>query len=181
MHREGSPLEKPATKGAVPGAREEIFRPSLALFDRRELSHVSAARLDLPAMREGKRQVKISPDTRQALCYQCHAPLATFEVASGDDRTAIGVHEGISCLACHQKHRQTTRASCMQCHPRMSNCGLNVETMETTFKDPKSPHNIHFVKCLDCHPKGVRRRQRPSETTASVGGGLRASAADPSH
>lgn len=181
MHREGLPLEKPATKDAVPGARQEIFRPSLALFDRRELTHVSAARLDLPAMRTGKRQVKISPDTRQALCYQCHAPLETFEVGSGDDRTAIGVHEGISCLACHQKHRQTTRASCMQCHPRMSNCGLNVETMETTFKDPKSPHNIHFVKCLDCHPRGVRRRQRPSETTAATGNGLRASAADPSH
>ncbi|MFB3922046.1 MAG: cytochrome c3 family protein [Terriglobia bacterium] len=164
MHREGPPLQHPLTKNAIPGAQQEFFRPSLGLFDRRELTHISAARLDLPSMRTGKRQVKISPDTRQAICYQCHAPLATFEVGSGDDRTAIGVHEGISCLACHQKHRQTTRASCMQCHPRMSNCGLDVERMDTTFKDPKSPHNIHFVKCLDCHPKGVRRRQRPSET-----------------
>jgi RNase P subunit RPR2 len=109
-------------------------------------------------MREERRLIRVSPDPRQALCYQCHAPLAGFQARSGDDRTAIGVHEGISCLACHSKHQQTTRASCATCHPRMSNCGLEVEKMDTTFKDPKSPHDIHFVKCLDCHPKGVRRR-----------------------
>lgn len=160
MHREGLPLPKPAPKGSVAAASEEIFRPSLALFDRRELTHVSAGRLILPTMREGRRPVKVSPDIRQGLCYQCHAPLSTFQVGSGDDRTAIGVHEGLSCLACHQNHRQTTRASCSNCHPRLSNCGLNVETMDTTFRAPKRPHNIHFVKCLDCHPAGVRRRAR---------------------
>jgi hypothetical protein len=42
----------------------------------------------------------------------------------------------------------------------MSNCGLDVEKMDTTFKDPKSRHDIHFAKCIDCHPKGVRRRPR---------------------
>ncbi len=181
MHHEGLPLTKPPTKDAVPAARQEIFRPSLALFDRRELMSVPLGELPLPVMRQGRRVVKISPDARQALCYQCHAPVATFQVGSGDDRTAVGVHEGISCLACHQKHRQTTRQSCADCHPRMSNCGLDVEKMDTTFKDPKSKHNIHFVKCLDCHPKGVRRRQRPSETAALAGSGLWARPADPSH
>ena len=165
MHREGPPLAKPAPKGTVPEVTQEIFRPSLGLFDRRELAHVSLSRLSLPAMREGRRVVKISPDIRQGLCYQCHAPLASFEINSGDDRTTIGVHEGLSCLACHQKHRQTTRASCTNCHPRLSNCGLDVETMDTTFKSPKSRHNIHFVKCLDCHPRGVRRRQRVSNVS----------------
>ena len=52
------------------------------------------------------------------------------QVGSGDDRTGIGVHEGLSCLACHQKHGQQTRASCANCHPRLSNCGLDVEKME---------------------------------------------------
>jgi RNase P subunit RPR2 len=171
MHREGLPLPKPAAKGTVPEVSQEIYRPSLALFDRRELAHVSAGRLSLPAMREGRRVVKISPDIRQGLCYQCHAPLASFEVNSGDDHTTIGVHEGLSCLACHQKHRQTTRASCTNCHPRLSNCGLDVETMDTTFKSPKSRHNIHLVKCLDCHPRGVRRRQRVSNVPPQRQGG----------
>jgi len=158
MHRRGEPLAKPAQPRPRPGTGEEIQRPSLALFERRELAHVAAADLMLPAMRDRDRLVKMSPDPRQALCYQCHAPQATQQVGSGDDRTGIGVHEGISCLACHQKHGQTTRASCASCHPRLSNCGLDVEKMDTTFASPGSRHNIHFVKCGDCHTKGVPKR-----------------------
>ncbi len=100
-----------------------------------------------------------SPDPRQALCYQCHAPLAGGLVGSGDDRTPVGVHEGLSCLACHLKHGQQTRASCANCHPRLSNCGLDVEKMDTTFLSTASGHNIHFVKCADCHPKGIPHKR----------------------
>jgi hypothetical protein len=106
-------------------------------------------------MLDGARPVNLSPDSRQALCYQCHAPDFTLQARSGDDRTCIGVHEGLSCLACHSGHDQDARASCAQCHPRMSNCGLDVERMDTTFRSPASLHNIHFVKCADCHPNGV--------------------------
>jgi hypothetical protein len=155
MHREGPTLSRAAVKAVNASAREEINRPSLALFDRRELDHVPVESLSLPQMRQAARAVKISPDTRQALCYQCHAPLASLEVGSGDDRTPVGVHEGLSCLACHEKHGQTTRASCSTCHPQLSNCGLDVEKMDTTFRSTTSPHNIHFVKCTDCHTKGV--------------------------
>ena len=87
-------------------------------------------------------------------------PRANAQVGSGDDRTPIGVHEGLSCFACHEKHGQTTRASCTTCHPQLSNCGINVETMDTTFKSVKSPHNVHTVKCIDCHPKGVPRKRQ---------------------
>ena len=59
-------------------------RPSLALFDRREQEYVALGRLPLPQMHEGARLVKISPDQRQALCYQCHAP--GRECASGIGR-----------------------------------------------------------------------------------------------
>ena len=162
MHREGLPLIRPAVKLTNASPTEEINRPSLALFDRRELEPISVSRLPLPKMRQGVRAVKISPDLRQALCYQCHAPLSTFEVGSGDDRTPIGVHEGLSCLACHEKHGQKTRASCSNCHPQLSNCGLDVETMDTTFRSTKSPHNVHFVKCADCHTKGVPPRRKGS-------------------
>ena len=133
-----------------PGAKSRI-RPSLALWDRRDMKHVRVASLPLPAMRHRDRAVKTSPDQRQALCYQCHAPLPAAQVASGDDRTPVGVHEGLSCLACHQGHTQNAAASCATCHPRLSNCGLDVEKMDTSFVNTKSRHNIHFVACGDCH------------------------------
>ncbi len=159
MHRQGKPLGKPAVKPVKPGPGQELFRPSLSLFDRREFEHIPNAGLPLPRMLETGRAVKVSPDQRQALCYQCHAAMAARQVGSGDDRTPVGVHEGISCLACHQKHRQTTRVSCADCHPRLSNCGIDVEKMDTTFLNVNSAHNVHFVKCEDCHPKGVPPRK----------------------
>jgi len=157
VHRQGSPLERAMTGTAA--VKQEVVRPSVALYDRRSMMHVAVARLPLPEMREGNRVVRMSPDARQALCYQCHAPVAGgFQAGSGDDRTGLGVHEGLSCLACHSKHGQTTRASCAGCHPRLSNCGLDVEKMDTTFFNAKSRHNIHFVKCGDCHAQGVPKK-----------------------
>lgn len=159
MHHEGTLLVRSAVKPVNPGPSQEISRPSLALFDRREMDFVALGRLPLPTMHDGDRTIKISPDIRQALCYQCHAPLASMKVGTGDDRTPVGVHEGLSCFACHQGHGQNTRPSCATCHPQLSNCGLDVETMDTTFKSTKSPHNIHSVKCIDCHTKGVPRKK----------------------
>jgi hypothetical protein len=160
MHRAGKP-RAPVAAG-TPANTQEIVRPSVALYDRRAMMYVPVDRLSLPQMLDGERPVKMSPDARQALCYQCHAAKATRLVGSGDDRTAIGVHEGISCLACHEKHGQQSRASCANCHPRLSNCGLDVEKMDTTFVSVKSGHNVHFVKCEDCHTKGVPRRRETS-------------------
>jgi hypothetical protein len=34
--------------------------------------------------------------------------------------------------------------------------------MDTTFKSATSRHNIHFVKCADCHTGGVPARTKPS-------------------
>jgi len=162
MHRHGAQLihEDEDRKPDDAGPRQEITRPSLALFDRREQDYVPLRDLSLPQMYEGARPVKISPDQRQALCYQCHAPSAGGQVGTGDDRTPIGVHEGLSCLACHEKHGQTTRASCSTCHPQLSNCGLDVEKMDTTFKTAKSLHNVHTVKCLDCHKNGIPKSKK---------------------
>jgi hypothetical protein len=169
MHREGAVLAKTDVQGRVAGPEQEINRPSLALFDRRTQSHIPVSALSIPAMKEGVRPVKMSPDQRQALCYQCHAPEAASQVGSGDDRTAMGVHEGLSCLACHQKHGQQTRASCATCHPRLSNCKLNVEKMDTTFGSRDSKHNVHWVKCADCHTTGIPKRREPAvQTTASA-------------
>lgn len=166
IHRKGNLLGRWNAESKAIAKQEEIVRPSVGLFDRRSQEAVPIELLTLPAMREGDRPVAISPDPRQALCYQCHAPQATGQVRSGDDRTPVGIHEGLSCFSCHDTHRQTTRASCAECHPRLSNCGIAVETMDTTFANPTSSHNIHFVKCQDCHPKGIppKRRATRSQT-----------------
>ncbi|MBI4873701.1 MAG: hypothetical protein HY822_03595 [Acidobacteria bacterium] len=166
MHCEGAPMPRRNPVQPAQARGEELFRPSLALFDVRRREHIPAARLPLPDMLERERAVKISRDPRQSLCYQCHAPLASRQINSGDDRTPTGVHEGLSCLACHQKHSQQTRASCANCHPRLSNCGLDVEKMDTTFLNASSKHNVHFVTCADCHPRGVPP-QRPRAQTSS--------------
>jgi hypothetical protein len=134
---------------------EKAMTPSLALWDRRTGEPMPASLLPVPAIYEGTRVVQVSPDQRQALCYQCHAPLANRQVRSGDDRTPVGVHEGLSCFACHDKHGQATRWSCASCHPRLSNCGRDVETMDTSFFSKSSAHNIHSMKCADCHANGV--------------------------
>ena len=105
IHRTGEPLAARAQRSAVAGPAQEVARPSLALYDRRALQHVALERLPMPTMKEGDRPVKASPDRRQALCYQCHAPRAEMQVFSGDDRTPVGVHEGLSCLACHGQAR----------------------------------------------------------------------------
>jgi hypothetical protein len=159
LHRPGQPLQKREAEGRGRGAAEETARPSLAFFDRRTEQYVAVADLAIPAMMDGGRAVKMSLDQRQAVCYQCHAPTAAAQVGSGDDRTGMGVHEGISCLACHESHGQKTRASCASCHPKMSNCGLDVEKMDTTFFKTGSKHNIHWVKCMDCHISPPRRRE----------------------
>ena len=164
MHRDGPELKKQGVEGRVDGPRQEIARPSLAYYDRRSESYVPVSDLSVPAMSDGARPVKMSTDQRQALCYQCHAPMSTMQVGSGDDRTAMGVHEGISCIACHAQHGQKTRASCATCHPKMSNCGLDVEKMDTTFKSENSKHNIHWVKCADCHTKGVPPKKKESQS-----------------
>jgi hypothetical protein len=156
MHRAGPPMARPERRIA---AREEIARPSVGLFDRRTRVSVAAAALPIPAVYDGARAVRMSPDARQSLCYQCHAPVSGMRAGSGDDRTPIGVHEGLSCLACHEPHGQSTRQSCANCHPRLSNCGIEVEKMDTTFRDPKSGQNVHTVRCADCHPSGVPRKR----------------------
>ena len=161
IHREGSPAV-PA-EYAEPG---KIFygrkgSPSPVLFyDRYEKIHIPAAALPVLKVSEGTRNVRVSDDPRERVCIQCHAPGAFHRAGTGDDRTPRGVHEGLSCLACHDNHSNDARGSCIHCHPAISNCALDVRTMNTTFAESRSPHNIHFVRCIDCHTKGIPERRR---------------------
>lgn len=164
VHHQGTPEAKPKDRISVAG---QPVHDSLAFFDRRERMHFAAASLTIPELHDGARAVKMSADARQSICYQCHAPrqpeagtLAAAnswgpQVGSGDDRTPMGVHEGISCISCHGGHNENARASCKTCHPQMSNCGLDVEKMDTTYASASSHHNIHWVRCADCHQHGI--------------------------
>jgi len=171
VHREGEPSAKPPQRVSVaPTALSE----SLAFFDRRESMHFASVTLPIPQLHDGARSVKMNQDSRQAICYQCHAPREPetgsaaaanswgTQVASGDDRTPMGVHEGLSCLSCHFGHNENARASCKTCHPQMSNCGLDVEKMDTTYASASSTHNIHWVRCEDCHQHGVPKSTKPA-------------------
>ncbi len=164
VHSEGAPETRPAKRISVTG---DPVHSSLAFFDRRESVHFAATALLIPTLYDGTRPVKVSPDPRAAICYQCHAPrlpeagtvAATqgteMQAGSGDDRTPMGVHEGLSCISCHDGHSENARASCKTCHPQMSHCGLDVEKMDTTYASGSSSHNIHWVRCLDCHQHGI--------------------------
>lgn len=104
--------------------------------------------------------VQTSNDAVTKLCIQCHSPNFSHQTGSEDDRTPRGVHEGLACTACHQPHSNNASRSCSTCHPAISNCGIDVTTMNTTYRDSNSPNNIHWVRCNDCHQDNRSSRYR---------------------
>ncbi len=125
--------------------------PKTSLYVRSEKMHLRTDYLTKVDMQDNGRPVLTSDDPNSLLCLQCHSPNAWHQAGSEDDRTPTGVHEGIGCLACHQPHSNLATASCDNCHPAMSNCGVDVKTMNTTYTDLKSPNNIHHITCASCH------------------------------
>lgn len=163
IHLKGSPAQEPDHSQPRTILYKQAFliqEPSF--YERREKTWFAISLLPRPAVLEGPRQVAMSGDGRQRLCYQCHAPGAEHQLGTGDDRTPRGVHEGLSCLACHAPHSMEVRRSCADCHPRLSNCGLDVEKMDTSYAKADTRHNIHTVACADCHVKGVPPRKARS-------------------
>jgi hypothetical protein len=158
IHAEGSPAVRPDYADPASIAANRPQRAAkVGFYDRYERMHFEAA--ELPALRlfhDGV-PVQVAADVRQRVCIQCHAPNGFHQAGSSDDRTPRGVHEGLSCSACHAPHSNDASASCANCHPQLSNCGLDVATMNTTFLDPGSPNNIHFVACDDCHDRQFLR------------------------
>jgi hypothetical protein len=154
VHREG-----------VPGVRQNLEVPAslhysrthktlTAFYFRRDSSYFPVTSFTPQAISYQSKALKVSTDPNQSLCLACHSPNAFNMSGTSDDRTPRGVHEGISCLACHDSHSNSAVASCKTCHPAISNCKIDVEKMNTTFSDKSSKNNIHFVGCTDCHTKG---------------------------
>ena len=161
LHAPGSPFRRDlAPQAALMSATNlpAFRRDTIAFYVRQEREHFAADDLSVPKVFDQGKAVKVSSDPRQRLCMQCHAPNAFGLAGSGDDRTPTGVHEGISCTACHRPHSNDPRGSCASCHPARSSCGRDVTQMDTTYRSRTSKNNIHRMRCLDCHPAGVPRK-----------------------
>ena len=157
IHQDGSPHKRPDYSGP-----KSIFYQKqdtgfvVGFYDRHEKVHVPITQLPRLNLWEGERPVKIADDPIMRNCVQCHAPNAAHQAGTNDDRTPRGVHEGLSCTACHELHSNNSKNSCISCHPAISNCKLDVTKMNTSYSDPKSPFNIHWVSCTDCHKENSR-------------------------
>jgi hypothetical protein len=154
VHQAGFPVKRPdpGTPSTIHYSRVNINPASF--YYRRDSTYFPMLSLNSPEINFEHVTLKVSKDPNQNLCIQCHSPNAFNMAGTGDDRTPRGVHEGISCLGCHDSHSNSALSSCKNCHPAISNCKLDVEKMNTSFKDQSSKNNIHFVSCTDCHIKG---------------------------
>jgi hypothetical protein len=153
IHMENELMEHPGTM-ADPAATfyERSFRnPLTGLYLRSDHMYLRADMLRKPDIYKEGEAVLVSDDPVQRICMQCHAPNWAHEAGTEDDRTPTGVHEGISCQACHRGHSLDPRKACNTCHPAVTSCGIDVKTMNTSYQSRQSPNNIHSMTCLDCH------------------------------
>ncbi|MCL4488792.1 MAG: hypothetical protein M1570_11775 [Chloroflexi bacterium] len=129
--------------------------------------------LPIAPVMNGDQAIPIADTRANRLCYTCHAteraesnlfepgtpPLGDNSVGTGDDRTLMGVHQGIPCVTCHMpggSHTFNPMSACSQCHSSGSTtaASLNYVTQVTTsYTDPTlsmlsgnaSPLNIHWL------------------------------------
>jgi hypothetical protein len=155
-HQEGEPFQNPdySNPGGVFYQRKSS-QSGLSFYNRQDKSYVSVYHLPILTLSDSGSPIKVSDDPLMRNCIQCHAPNAHHQPGTSDDQTPRGVHEGLSCLSCHDPHSNDSKESCGNCHPPISNCKQDVTRMNTTYADPGSPNNIHWVSCTDCHTNGI--------------------------
>jgi hypothetical protein len=105
--------------------------PKTALYVRADKLYLRSDKLTPVKMYDGEREVESAVDPSTLLCMQCHSPNYRHCAGSEDDRMVTGVHEGISCIACHNPHSGGTRSSCIKCHPSLTD-----EQIKTVFDNP---------------------------------------------
>ena len=164
-HRTGLPAVSPdySNPGRISYSRQDTS-VVVSYYYRPDRISIPAENLPVLTLNEGERKVMVSEDVTMRLCVQCHAPNARHDAGTSDDRTPRGVHEGLSCTACHASHSNDAASSCGNCHPAISNCNLDVKKMNTSYYDPESKNDIHSVKCTDCHKEKNIIRERSAIT-----------------
>jgi uncharacterized repeat protein (TIGR01451 family) len=120
----------------------------------------------------GDQVLPIEQTRQNRLCYTCHAteraesnlfepntaPSGDNSVSTGDDRTLMGVHQGIQCVTCHMpagSHTFNPMSACSQCHGQGGTAAplANVTSVRTSYTDPSlsmlsgnmSSLNIHWL------------------------------------
>ena len=153
IHMENETLSHPGTKDdpAATFYERDPREQYTGLYLRADKMHLRSDMLRKPDIYLNGEAVLVSDDPLQRICLQCHSPNWAHEAGTSDDRTPTGVHEGISCLACHGDHSNDPTGACKTCHPAVSSCNRDVMEMNTSYKSRNSPHNIHSMTCLDCH------------------------------
>ena len=159
IHQEGIPKTRP--NYSDPQSifyQKKATNSKLGFYDRHEKTYFPVSELPRLNLWHEGHVVTVSDDLIMRNCVQCHAPNSKHQAGTDDDRTPHGVHRGLSCMACHEPHSNDAKNSCITCHPAISNCKLDVTKMNTSYADAKSPNNIHFVSCIDCHKEEKRRK-----------------------
>ena len=153
IHMENATLSHPGTMDDPESTfyERDPRNEFTGLYLRSDKMHLRSDELRKPDIYLKGEAVNVSDDPVQRICMQCHAPNWEHEAGTEDDQTLTGVHEGISCLACHRDHSNDPTGACVTCHPAVSSCNLDVMEMNTSYKRKDSPNNIHSMKCLDCH------------------------------
>ncbi|MGB8645442.1 MAG: multiheme c-type cytochrome [Anaerolineae bacterium] len=163
-HQTHSPMTgSPAAAGSKPVT-------NIAIYDAFAQQHV-APRPIAPVM-NGDQAIPVADTLANRLCYTCHgteqaesnlfepdkAPEGDNSVGSGDDRTLMGAHQGMQCVACHMaggSHTFDPRQSCQQCHAQGATpASLEfVQQVQTSYTDSTlsmssgamSSLNVHFL------------------------------------
>jgi hypothetical protein len=152
IHSEGEPTTMPDhSKPDSIFYTRTMANETVGFYSRHEKTHFKLADLPTPIMLNHGDTIKTPGDPVYRLCVQCHAPSVWHQAGEGDDRTPTGVHEGIGCASCHEPHSNYQGNSCDTCHPAISNCNLDVRSMNTSFAFASSENNIHSVACSNCH------------------------------
>jgi hypothetical protein len=131
MHTENTVSERYVSL-ADSSQTQPVRNPKTAFYVRTDKIHLRSDKLIKVSMisNDGK-PVNNASDPNTLLCQQCHAPDYQHHASSEDDRTPTGVHEGISCIACHKPHSGNTHASCAQCHQ-----SLTEEQIKQVYDNP---------------------------------------------
>ncbi|BDG62030.1 ammonia-forming cytochrome c nitrite reductase subunit c552 [Caldinitratiruptor microaerophilus] len=111
----------------------------------------------------------------QDSCYRCHSTEARLAAERGAKVNTAGLHDGITCVACHDPHasrheaqlREEQNELCMDCHNGSIPAGQTARPgsvvhhpMAEMFKgvgaigvpgESPSPHNAMGVTCASCH------------------------------
>lgn len=99
---------------------ETTEAPATALYMRAEKRHLSSDKLFRTTIYQKDSLVRVSEDPNTWLCMQCHAPNTHREVGSSDDKTPLGIYEGMSCLDCHHPHSNGLKNGYRNVHKSLS-------------------------------------------------------------